>query len=904
MTPAGPPPVPGSDPGAVYLGRLQVVSDAALAHLGHDRLLGELLARTAQVLSGDTAAILLLDADATHLTVRAARGLEAAVERGIRVPVGQGFAGRIAAERRVIALDDVDRAEVVNPVLRERGVRSLLGAPLIVAGRLLGVIHVGTLAPRRFDEGDRALLQLVADRVAMAIEHDRLYAAAHQARAAAEAASEKLQHVQRVTEIALAHLGQDDLMQELLTRTQSILEADTAAILLLDPGGTELVARAARGLEGEVEREIRVPVGQGFAGRIAAERQVIALEDLDRAELVNEVLRDSGVRSLLGAPLVADGRLLGVIHVGSLRPRHFDEHEVTLLQVVADRVALAIDRERVQAERHARGEAQAEAEVIRRLQAVTDAAWPSLSLDNLLAGLVGGVKDILTADVVAILLAEPDGQVLVVRAVLGLDPSASRGIRIPAGQGVAGLVVAERRVVTIEALEQVDLITPVLRAAGVQSLLGVPLAVAASIIGVLEVGSFRRRRFTPAEAKLIQLAADRAALAIEHVRLYEAERRARSEADSANQAKDEFLAVLSHELRTPLTPILTWTQILKSEPDPGRVRHAAGVIERNVRLQTALVDDLLDLTRARHGKLRLDLRGHDLRDIVRGALDAIAERASQKSIRVEWQEPSASVPVRADARRLQQVFTNILSNAVKFTPAGGLVTLTVARREHLVTARVRDTGIGIDPEFLPFLFDMFRQHDEGSRREYGGLGIGLALARQLCELHGGTIEVRSEGIGQGTEVLVELPVAPQAPAGTTPAAGTIGRGRMAGLTILVVEDHADSLDAARLLLESLGARVLPAASGSEGLVALAEETPHLILCDLSMPGMDGFQFLRHVRRNSRWSSLAAIAVSGLASDADVRRAREAGFDRHVSKPFDDVKLVTAIESVLSGDRNR
>jgi GAF domain-containing protein len=319
---------------------LQAVTDAALAHLELADLLDELLVRIRGALNVDTAAILLLDEGSNELVARAARGIEAEVEAGVRIPVGRGFAGTVAAERRPVILTDVDHTDVLNPLLHEKGVKSLLGVPLLIEGEPIGVLHVGTLTPRVFSEDDVDILQFVADRAALSIEHARAFEAERRARRHLEA-------VQMVTDAALAHLELDDLLDELLVRIRSILGADTAAILLLDPQTDELVARAARGIEEEVEAGVRIPVGGGFAGRVAAERRPVILPDVDHAHVLNPILREKGIKTLLGVPLVVGDDVIGVLHVGTLRLREFTEDDVALLQLVADRAALAIERARL-----------------------------------------------------------------------------------------------------------------------------------------------------------------------------------------------------------------------------------------------------------------------------------------------------------------------------------------------------------------------------------------------------------------------------------------------------------------------------------------------------------------------------------------------------------------------------
>ena len=322
------------------LWRIQLVTDAALTHLDLNDLLAELLVRIRDVLGADTAAVLLRDELRNELVARAAVGLEEEVERGVRIPIGGGFAGRIAAERRPIVLDDVDHADVLNPILREKGIKSLAGVPLVFGNEVLGVLHVGTLTPREFTKDDVELLEVVADRVAVAIEHARLFEAERRGRT-------RLEQVHSVMETTLANLGFDELVGELLVRLRSILQVDTAAVLMLDEATNELVARAAVGLEEEVEQSVRIPVGGGFAGRVAAEARPIVLDDVDHANVLNPILREKGVKSMLGVPLIASDSVIGVLHVGTLTPRFFDSEDQELLQLVASRAAIAIEGARL-----------------------------------------------------------------------------------------------------------------------------------------------------------------------------------------------------------------------------------------------------------------------------------------------------------------------------------------------------------------------------------------------------------------------------------------------------------------------------------------------------------------------------------------------------------------------------
>ena len=385
--------------------------------------------------------------------------------------------------------------------------------------------------------------------------------------------------------------------------------------------------------------------------------------------------------------------------------------------------------------------------------------------------------------------------------------------------------------------------------------------------------------------------------------LRENERTRQLEATSAQLAetmrmKDEFLAIVSHELRTPLTPILSWTQIVKRRPHTSNVPEVMDVIERNVRRQIELVNELLDLNRLQRGKLTVQLQPRDLREIVRAAVQTVEALGAHRNLTIVRHEPEPPVVVNADAPRLTQVFGNLLSNAIKFTPAGGRIEVDVEVEGEAAIVTVRDTGAGIAPGFLPFVFDMFRQED-GERRQHGGLGIGLALARRLTELHRGTIRARSDGPGKGTEMIVTLPVFQGAMRSPVPEShnGLKSLPRFDDLSVLVVEDTDDTRTAACVMLEELGAKVTRAGDGLDALRQLDEgPAPDVVLCDLRMPAMDGFEFLRRLRDTAYGAALPVIACSGLVATDDERKRQEAGFAGYLRKPFD----YEALADVLGG----
>ena len=393
-------------------------------------------------------------------------------------------------------------------------------------------------------------------------------------------------------------------------------------------------------------------------------------------------------------------------------------------------------------------------------------------------------------------------------------------------------------------------------------------------------------------------------LAGESARLYEAAQEARANAEAANRAKDDFLSVLSHELRTPLTPILAWTrQLIRGKVAPAGVPRALESIERNVKAQARLVEDLLDVSRIVSGKLHVDRRPIELPDVIQGAVDSIRPAADAKQLTLELLVDPGAGMVLGDPLRLQQVVSNLLSNAVKFTPAGGRIELRLASGGPHVELTVTDTGQGIAPEFMPDLFQRFRQADSSARRAHGGLGIGLAIVRTLVELHGGSVQAASRGQGQGATFTVRLPVfegQPDLGAGQRPRDALAERSDLHGLHVLIVEDDLDTGSLLAEVVASSGAEARTAGSAAEALDVLGRWRVDLLLSDIGMPGEDGYSLIRKVRqRESAQGAKAvpAIAITAYARAEDRQTALAAGFDMHVAKPLDPEELLATVAEV-------
>ncbi|MEQ9236205.1 response regulator [Coleofasciculus sp. E2-BRE-01] len=372
-------------------------------------------------------------------------------------------------------------------------------------------------------------------------------------------------------------------------------------------------------------------------------------------------------------------------------------------------------------------------------------------------------------------------------------------------------------------------------------------------------------------------------------------------AEAANRIKDEFLAIVSHELRTPLNPILGWSKLLRTRKlDQDKVDQALETIERNASLQAQLIDDLLDVSRILRGKLSLQTLRVDLVRVIQAAIETMRLAAAAKSIEIDTQLDSRVGFVSGDPNRLQQVVWNLLSNAVKFTPRGGRITVRLQAIDSHAQIQVSDTGQGISPDFFPYIFDYFRQENSTTTRSVGGLGLGLAIVRHLIELHGGRVEAESEGIGQGATFTVTLPLMSDSPINTHKSSPDDEGLDLTEVTVLLVEDEVDTLDLLTIILESYGARVKGVTSANEALAVFSQGQPDVLISDIGMPGMDGYELIRQVRELSpdRGGLVPAIALTAYAGETDLERALSAGFNRHISKPVEPDQIVDAIANLI------
>jgi PAS domain S-box-containing protein len=437
----------------------------------------------------------------------------------------------------------------------------------------------------------------------------------------------------------------------------------------------------------------------------------------------------------------------------------------------------------------------------------------------------------------------------------------------------------------------------IIKTLGLTSWIIAPIVAGGRVYGTLSlVHAESGRRFTERDVTFVEDLTVRVGVAVHNAMLY-------VEAQAANRAKDEFLATLSHELRTPMTAIVGWARMLEmSDLDPALVQEAIHAITRGAKAQAQLIDDLLDVSRITLGKLHLNLDDVDIDDIVSAAVEAVQATASVKGIAVDVRLDPRRPHVAADASRLQQVIWNLVNNAVKFTPAGGRVDVSVQRVDASVLIRVADSGEGISTDFLPIMFDRFRQADSTTTRRFGGLGLGLSIVRQITELHGGTVEAASPGRGQGATFTVTLPLSrtPAVPEGER-AAEQLDLPQLRGVDVLVVDDDAQARRFLIAALSRAGAAVRESDSVDAAMAALRARLPHVLVTDIAMPGRDGFALLEDIRHvlNIDEARLPAIAITAFGGTEDRVRILGAGFQRYVLKPVDPIELASIVAGVLA-----
>jgi signal transduction histidine kinase/ActR/RegA family two-component response regulator len=736
-------------------------------------------------------------------------------------------------------------------------------------------------------------------------------------------------------------LDSEVVAQRIVESVRILLHLRTALLFRLEPASGDLVAVAVSGATPPPgEPAALVPAGTETAAAAVRERRPVFTADvladprIGQSAEAHAQVELSSYRTVLAVPLMIHDTVIGALALGDTAKREFPEAEVQLVQAFADYAALAFENARLYSDtaRQRRDaevvaelaqSARAEAETMeRRLAFLVEAGEvlsSSLNYEATLMSLARLTVPYL-ADWCAIDMVQDDdsfSRLAVVHRDPAKDEAAGELRRRypPAPGGAHGLPRvlqtgrSEFRPLIAESTLDVadDEHRRVLLELGLTSYMCVPLVARGRTLGAISFAyGTAGRRYSRDDLSLAEAVARRAAIAVDNARLFR-------DAEAASRAKDEFLATLSHELRTPLHAMLGWARMLRTgtldEPTTAR---ALETLERNTRLQAQLIEDLLDVSRIITGKLRIDARPVNVTSVIDAALESVRSAADAKGVHLEARTDPAAGPVSGDSDRLQQVAWNLLSNAIKFTPSGGRVQVHLEVGDGQVRIRVGDTGRGIRPDFLPHLFERFRQAEGPTARALGGLGLGLAIVRHIVELHGGTVRAESEGEGRGAMFTVELPLLAardQAGADGTGAAdrraGFEAPDVLRGLRVLIVEDDEDARDLLTAILERCGASVTAVVSASEALAAFGRVRPQAVVSDVALPGEDGYTLIRKIRALAPEAGgrVPAIALTAHARAEDRQLALRAGFQMHVAKPIEPAEFLSVVATLARPDHS-
>ncbi|HVK37844.1 MAG TPA: PAS domain S-box protein [Candidatus Kapabacteria bacterium] len=818
-------------------------------------------------------------------------------------------------------LSTAARSPEHHSIVERLGTRSAMFVPLVAHERVVGAISFFRSGDRRYDEADLALALELARRCAHAIESARLYQSERRTRALAERAAERTAQLQSITAAFGEALTTQQVADVMIDLGLPIVGGAAGSLAIIADSGHELeIVRSAGYPTAALLRwtrfSIDTPVPIAEAVGTGTPLFIVSREELAAAYPHLESIIETPHEGWAAVPLFAEERIIGAVGISFDDPTGvvFEPENRQMILALARQCGQALDRARLyEAERRARAEAE---QARRSLGAIAEAsAVLSAQLDfHATLRSIARLAVPMLADTCVVDVLEPEGTMRRV-AVAGANhrteqllvemmkryPTGSReSLRYEVLDTGRPILVAETDENWIRRVAVDEGHASMLRELGQRSYLYLPLRARGRTFGAMGLASLDgRRRFDEGDIPSSQEIALRAAVALDNARLYE-------EANEANRAKDEFLATVSHEVRTPLNAILGWSQMLREGTlDEATASHAVEAIERNARVQAQIIEDILDISRVIAGKLRLEPRRIEIAPVVAAALDAVRPSADTASVALSADVPAGLPSLVADPGRLQQVLWNLLLNAVKFTPAGGAVTLGVRTTSTEVEFTVTDTGAGIDPEFLPFVFERFRQAEGGSGRRHGGLGLGLAIVRAIVQTHGGTVAAASEGLGRGSSFTVRLPLparelatgAREAIAGE-PASIDESRALL-GLRIVIVDDEADARDLLTLTLTRNGAEVRCAGCASDALAIIEEWHPDLLVSDLAMPVEDGFSLVERLRglSSDNGGTMPAIALTAYARLEDRERAIAAGFQEHLAKPVDPQRLVRVLASL-------
>jgi PAS domain S-box-containing protein len=852
----------------------QLGADVGKALTGSDPIAAQLRACVESMVSRLDAAlarIWTVNEDGSLLELRASAGLYTHLDgpHG-RVPVGALKIGRIAEERLPHLTNHVQTDPRVGDKewARVQKLVSFAGYPLLSQGRLVGVMAMfarSALGPDALDA-----LASVADVIALGIERRH--------------AEEGEQNARSLLATTLKSIG------------DAVISTDTATrITFMNPVAEALTGWPLGEAQGRTLREVFRIVNERTRREVESPADRVLREGIVVGLANHTILLARGGPQIpiddSGAPIIDDkGTLMGVVLVfRDVSAQKMESDRRDFLTEASPALATVLD-------------------VRRTLSTLAHLAVPRLA-------------DWCAVDVVGV-----DGSSTEQIAVAHVDPAKvamaeELGKRYPpspdAKTGAANVIRTGQSEIYPEISDDMVAAGAVdaehlrlLRDLRLRSAMTVPLKARGRVLGAMTfVFAESERRYTTDDLHFAEELARRAATAVDNAQLYESEQNARRNADLASRAKDDFLATVSHELRTPLNAMLGWTRMLRGGAlSPEKQQRALETIERSAVTQAQLIEDLLDVSRIISGKLRLDVQSVEIGHIVEHAIDALRIASDARNVRVVTALDDNAGPIMGDPHRLQQVVWNLLSNAIKFTPKGGRIHLAVERVDSSLKLSVTDNGRGIAPDFLPHVFERFRQADGATTRAFGGLGLGLAISRHIVELHGGNIEVTSKGEGQGSTFTVTLPVSPirQQTRGTASRLASVAasntfavRPELRGLRVLIVDDEEDARELLTAVLEQCGSIVLAAGSAAEAIRKVRLEKPDILISDIGMPGEDGYELIRQVRAlpHDEGADTPAAALTAYARAEDRRKALDAGYMMHIPKPVEPAELVAVVANL-------
>ena len=735
-----------------------------------------------------------------------------------------------------------------------------------------------------------------------------------------------------------ASLVKSKILREMLQQCCDALVKNLGAafsrIWTLNAETNTLELQASAGMYSHLDGEhSRIPVGRFKIGKIAQDRQ---------PHLTNKVIGDEqvsnqdwaekeGMVAFAGYPLIVEDRLIGVAALFAREP--LSESVINALATVADGIALGIERHQTILK------LQEQTEVVETINRIGQLLSAELDLQNLVQAVTDAATELTGAQFGSFFynVLNEEGASYMLYTLSGVPREAFSNFPMPRATKLFGPTFQGEKTIRIADVHNDRRYGKNPPYNGmpeghlpVRSYLAVPvIAHSNEVVGGLFFGHSKAGVFTERHEQIVEGLASQAAIAVDNARLYEKakesikereellarEQKARHEAEIASRMKDEFLGLLSHELRTPLNAIVGWTRMLNTgELDEATFARAVETIDRNAKLQARLIDDMLDVSRIISGKLRLDAQPVDLTAVINSAVDTLRPAADAKEIRIYVVLDFGAGMVLGDPVRLQQIVWNLLSNAIKFTPKQGSVQVSLQRVNSHVEVTVSDTGIGIDEAFLPYVFDRFRQADSTSSKQYGGLGLGLAIVRHLVEMHGGTVEAANRNERQGAVFSFKLPVMVVRQQNISEA-GKDSRVHPAfsegspfecppelnGIKILAVDDEPDARELLTTILEQCGAHVKTCGSVKDALTALKDFQPDVLISDIGMPGEDGYSLIRKIRVMEEGGArrLPAVALTAFARVEDRLKAFSAGYNMHVPKPVEPIELALVVASLTA-----